>query len=699
MTIGLNVAGSPDPNYDDYALDLLAQAGVRHVRLAWSPEAPGSFTERLLTRLIEAKYAVMVTLIPGLDEAKNLASDPFLQENWRLFVRHFAGRFGTSVDLIEIGNAPNRPKWSGYTPRSYLTAWRIAVEELESSSLKLAGPNVSDFEPFFNIAYLRGMGRSSKSPTVQTDNLFVERAVEPEAYDPSAMGRALNNVMRLNLAKKIYVLAEIGKRLNVQEHYCTYTCWTSKRIARWTDRHEQKGSDYLARYMLIAAASGHMQRLYWGPMIDSRDGLVDCGATDYPFVDNVAHYQRVRGTLQQFKVQRTFWTFKFFTALLGNARCQQALTNARGLHHLVFDDSQHIHHVLFAQDRRRFDLTALYPPQALAGAKARDVVGADIECFDGSVSETPVVLSWPKDFAALHTPNGAAVDALAPMGGKHARFGLYSHLKPVEVDSAEWRGVVNLALDAQPSLAEQLLPSALEGLQPKLKLRDKRNKLWTVGSPVAEQDLVIKLNRTTGARKLSYLFKLSKGLRHWNTANEMLRRGVPTPQPIAFFEQRSGSGLKPNYYICEHIADGFSARDVFAEFSRGAADYRGLSKAEWMTVLAGFVGHMHQRGMVHRDLSAGNLFIQMREGAPSVYAIDIGRAKMDSGISVLKDLQRICFKLSWQDREAFVRAYRAAHPKANVKRWRLACEAYDRKLTTKRALKRWLKFKASRRPD
>ncbi len=624
----------------------------------------------------------MVALLPVPETAGKLAFDNDAQSEWRAFVRGFVQRHGYQVDALEIGNAPNRPKWSGYTPRSYLTAWKIAIEEARGLNAPIAGPNISDFEPFFNIAYLRSMRRIGPAPDIQTDNLFVERAVQPEAYDPSAMGRLLKNIMRFNLAKKIRVLTDIATRIGIDETYCSYTCWTQARLARWTAEPERKGADYLSRYLLIAAATGRLSRLYWGPLIDFRDGLIDCGCSDYPVVDNVAHYQSVRGDLADFRHQPTFWAFKFFSQLLRDAQCHRAFTTGAGLYCFVLADADQVHHVYFSLDRTIFKLGALYAN--LDQAEVRDTQGRILDRFNGLVGESPVVITLSEK-AALPED---LLRRLAPLGGADVVHGLNKSDQASEFSDVNWHGVVSTA-----STDSQLTPYSIDSLQPIRALRDKRNKLWTVRSPSHNRDLVIKLNRATGARRLSYLFGKSKALRHWNNATEMLRRGVSTPTPVAFFERHRFRGVRANYYVAEFVDDSFTARDIFAAIKNGDAEYRGIQTQDWLQVLAEFVGFMHRRRIVHRDLSAGNLLIQLHDGEPLVSVIDIGRATIDSNASILLDLQRICYKLDWPNRQAFIKHYKKASPRSSTRFWRLACHAYDFKLDWKRALKRALRGK------
>ncbi len=685
--IGVNVATSAQESCDDYVIDKLQEADIRHVRLAWGANSPGSYTERFLQRLLAEEFDVMVALVPDPSIADRIDRSADAQQQWRQFAENFLHTYGHRVAVIEIGNTPNRPRWSGYTPAAYLQAWRIAAQAASGLNLELAGPNISDFEPFFNAAYMRGMRRIHAAPHIHTDNLFVERAVQPEAYDPSALGKLLAKAARLNLVKKINILADIGRKSGAAGTYCTYTCWTHRRLARWTTVPQQKGADYLARYMIISAVTGKLDRLYWGPLIDGRDGLIDCGNKGYPEVDNVTHYAKVRGRVEDFDVTQSFHAFKFISNLIKGSECVQALCGIEGLCHFIFVDQDNEHHILWAPDRWTFDLYTLYP-QDYEDALPRSVCGGVLqdETAQRHIRETPMVLTWPRS-AAPFRPTPHAIRNLAPLGPKGTVYGLNNSWKPVDFGLSDWRGVANIKRHGNDKQADALAPDPISSLPVGKILRDKRNKLWTVNNPNGNGGLVVKLNRAIGAKRISYLFKDSKGKRHWNNATEMLRRGVNTPQPIAYAERSANPGVADNYYISEYLEDAFSTRDLFTAFALGEQSFRGISKEEWLTLVAGFVANMHMRHVIHRDLSSGNLLITLDGGTPKIYAIDIGRAHIDKSYNRNTDLNRICYKLDWPDREFFVAAYQAAFPNKPLRLWRASLRSYDAKQYLKKRIK------------
>ena len=277
------------------------------------------------------------------------------------------------------------------------------------------------------------------------------------------------------------------------------------------------------------------------------------------------------------------------------------------------------------------------------------------------------------------------------IGPNGTRFGLPVNSRSVSAKDPKWVGVVD---NDYADATECLMPEHLLRLPVVHSLRDKRNKLWTVD--IADRSIVVKENRARGIKRVSYHFLQSKGLRHWNNAHELLRRGVNTPKPIAFFEEHKEASVRHNYYLSEYISNTHSLRNLFTAFNSGADAYEGISKADWLGRVGEFVASIHQRGVTHTDLSSGNVLFTLDEGRTTFYAIDIGRARFDDRHNPFADLARVCYKLEWGDRETFMKAYLKHYRLKRKHLWRLWCRAYDYKLALKKGLKGNLKRKSKR---
>lgn len=690
--IGVNVAPSDDPAVDQYILERLAELGLRHVRMDFTYSSENGPAQRLLDTLLHHGYRVIIDLFPDIEEAGALYKNTAAQTRWADFLARVFQHYQGKVECFEIGATPNRGKWSGFSSRSMLSAWHVAIEVANSYQVSLAGPNVSDFEPIFNATYLSLLQRFGRSPKIHTDNLFVERVIEPEAYDHRVFGRIATKHLKLNLVKKARILQHIGRHRGCAETWCTYTCWTKKRLSRQAAWPEDKCADYLVRYLALAAASGALNRVYWGPLICSRDGLISTGHTDYPAIDQVSFYQRTYGELAEFSSRPVFYALKHTAQQFLAGRCFNIEHQVDGLSLLGIQSSAgKIFELCWCRDRMAFPLLEIYSEKNLSGALFYNSQGQSIP-RPAVINEHPLFIEFRESTA----PRGnRAGESIRPRDTVHLSSPDHQSIGYLEND---WAGAYMLRTSMQSSdldRAAALSPHAIPQLEETAVLRDARNRLWNVADPRERTTYVtVKLNRATGFKRISYRFRPSKGRRHWNNACEMLRRGISTPLPVAFHERPQQPGVKDSWYLCEFIPDAFSAREVYAAFRDGATVFKGLDKQSWLELLSEFICKMHNRQVVHRDLSSGNLLIRQEpDGSIHPMVIDIGRAWLGRGSGLgqrhrLLDLIRIAYKLNWQDRVSFMTAYESHMGRSLSPFWRIPFAYYDGKQGLKKRMKK-----------
>jgi hypothetical protein len=689
--LGVNVAPAGDLDTETWILDALRRLGLRQVRMDFSYDSADGPAQRLLERLLDDGADVMLDLFPPAGEARLLADDAAARQRWREFLIRVFNQYGGRVRRFEIGTTPNRGSWSGFNSRTIMAAWHIVAELDLDPALELAGPNVSDFEPLYNSVYLRQLHSMGCVPAVHTDNLFVERVVEPEAFDHRVLGRLFTRLLRLNLIKKARALAWIGESAGCRELVCTYTGWTSKRLDRRSAGANRKQVDYSLRYIALAAASGALRQVYWGPLVCRRDGLVDDGSDDYPAVDQVTWYRQVRGVASEYAEKPLFSALSLAARLFPGARLRCLLHQVEGASLFALERPQGECWLLaWCRDGRCVPLTQLVHERHLEGAGFHDGTGLSI-ARPVVVSEHPLVIRLtagvlPEAPAEVRLRDG--VVHLASAGHQS-----------VDRCGEGWVGAAMLR-DAHQredlDRAALLDPEQLSQLPETRVMRDVRNRLWNVADPRGLcGQVTVKLNRVAGIKRLTYRFRPSKGRRHWNNACKMLRHGVATPLPLAYYEAPDRPGVAESWYLCEFIPDAFSSREVYAAFRDGAESFRGLDKDAWLELLAGFVCFIHNRQVVHRDLSSGNLLLtQSDDGSVKPWLIDIGRARVWTGPGSrvrprhrLQDLIRIAYKLNWDDRERFIHYYHRHFGGDLGRFWRLPFRYYDAKQRLKKRLK------------
>ena len=693
---GINIAPGADPMVDDFIIERLQELGLQHVRMNFTYDSLDGYAERLLKRVLDANFKVLLDLIPPFEDAKTFTMAA--QQRWIDFLNTIADKYGDKVACIEIGSTPNRGRWSGFEPMDYLIAWRIANEQLKTRGIVLAGPNVSDFEPLCSIQLLSEMQLQGHAPDIYTNNLFVERVIQPEAFDHRALGKAMTSIMKLNLVKKARVMKAIGHEYGVDNIICTYKCWSSKRLRRWSVTPEQKKSDYLIRYLVIAASTGAFGQVYWGPLICSRDGLINDGSTGYPVIDNVTFYKQIRGDLSGFEIREAFYAYANIIKLLAGSTCVQAVNADKGLHHFIFETKEQKQlHIVWTQDRGCVNAEQLYSREHLEQAEIMNALGEAVTESVLSFTERPLFLRFEQPTSLQQ--NEQQLADIQPRPEK-VNFGITGEIRYLPWTEGKWHGAVAVkpGEDAKEK-AQALLPEKLLSATQLSLHRDQRNKVWSIQHPLASNDtVVVKENRARGIKKITYRFKASKGQRHWDNAWEMLRRGVKSPMPVAYYEQTENTGITHNYYVCEYVDAAFSVRQAFTAFGDGQDSFGGFSKEQIIKGVADYACNMHDEKIIHHDLTGGNLLVTTENDEINITAIDIGRATIYIKQNVteqqrLLDLMRCCYKLNWPNRELFMEYYFEAYGRQFAQRWKTSLSYYDWKLTTKKKLKRLLKGK------
>ena len=683
---GINIASASDAACDDYVLSCLDELDIQAVRLTLSPDALSAHGFRFIDRLIAQGLDIMLCLVPATADAESMDVDADVADRWREFVQPVWTRCNGKVSGIEIGSTTNRRRWSGFNYERYRRAWQIAREVCVAGKTLLAGPNVSDFEPFHNVGLLKMMGR--RPADIHTDNLFVERVVEPEAYDHRVAGRVFTHVLKLNLVKKAWILRSISQRFGCRRTYCTYACWDAGRAQRLHSRSTAKKADYLVRYLVIAAASAALDRVYWGPLIGFRDCLIDDGSGAYPPDERVSRYENVIWDPANYTREPGYEALAYLVSHLKGALLIRGCVGADGISEFDFKcrDGECVR-IAWTRDRQVALLEKRYTQAFLDEARIFDCLGRLITRPLHVLCERPIYFVLP-DSALLGDGGGAT--AMSPGGwGTQRLFAPYcADQECVPLDLTGWRGALMVKhASTFVSVMPDFTPESLESAPGREILRDSRNLVWS-----AEMknygEVVVKKIRVSGVKRLSYRFRASKARRQWNNAVEMSRRGVETPEPIAFLESKQQPGTDISYYVCRHIAEAWSAREAFRAFREGASGFRGYSRDDIYNAIAGFLRRTHRLKVYHRDLSAGNLLMRSDgQGDFELFLIDVGRSRVHRRrlrrYERVADLVRLCHPMDEENRDCMLEHYARHTGTTCTGVWRLAFRIYDWKQSLK----------------
>jgi hypothetical protein len=138
-------------------------------------------------------------------------------------------------------------------------------------------------------------------------------------------------------------------------------------------------------------------------------------------------------------------------------------------------------------------------------------------------------------------------------------------------------------------------------------------------------------------------FRPSKARRSYEYGLKLLEKGVLTPEPIAYLEQKRFGLLQKSYYICAHLEyDG-----MMREFRTGAL----AGRENLLRSFARFAAFMHKQEVYHKDFSPGNILYVKNNDDYLFYLVDINRMKFQS-----IDMKKGCknFKRLWGNEKMIV---------------------------------------------
>ncbi|AGB42270.1 Mn2+-dependent serine/threonine protein kinase [Halobacteroides halobius DSM 5150] len=188
---------------------------------------------------------------------------------------------------------------------------------------------------------------------------------------------------------------------------------------------------------------------------------------------------------------------------------------------------------------------------------------------------------------------------------------------------------------------------------------DNRNLLVHISAdikPNLKEDIMVKkFNLVRKYDKLRFCFLNSKAVRSLRLALALQELGLNTPQPLAVIEERGKfNQLIYSYFITEYIDYDYNLLDIVKDY-----DHPQREKVKgYLPLIADDIRQMHDAGIVHNDLHAGNILVKEREDKPEFYYIDLNRGRIKDELSIkarMKDLAR--FKLTEEEQEVFLKNY------------------------------------------
>jgi len=169
-------------------------------------------------------------------------------------------------------------------------------------------------------------------------------------------------------------------------------------------------------------------------------------------------------------------------------------------------------------------------------------------------------------------------------------------------------------------------------------LHEGRNRIGVVrisGGDKEAEEIVVKEFRTRGINKIKSMVLHSKAYKAWRGSNQLKDCGIKTPVPVAFLEKKHGLFLEQSFFLAGMERGIEEIRHLFPLLS-------GDELKLLLNDLARFLLCSHQQGILHRDLSDGNILVKKDEqGRYNFYLIDTNRIRKKKRIRVLSRVKNL----------------------------------------------------------
>ncbi len=167
---------------------------------------------------------------------------------------------------------------------------------------------------------------------------------------------------------------------------------------------------------------------------------------------------------------------------------------------------------------------------------------------------------------------------------------------------------------------------------------DRRNRVGLVQFPVSEgksTGFVVKEFRTQGLNNLKAIFFPSRAQKAWRGGVSLMERGIPTPAPVAYLESKKYFSTRYDYYVTLMEQGSQEIRHMFRSLQGNALE--GLLRA-----LARQLFFCHKQGILHRDLSDGNILVGKRDEEEYRFSlIDTNRIRIKRRIGLFRRIKNL----------------------------------------------------------
>ena len=255
------------------------------------------------------------------------------------------------LDLTLLGYQPHiasieieMTSFSKEALHAFLNIWAMTFNMARLKKIKVAGPSMPSFSPFFNDMVFKLLKDKYQLPDIHTINLTNEMDKEPELIYSNFLIPKLGKLFKFNLIKKLALIQRIAESFNIKTIYAAIEL----------KRHEI--TSYTLRAISLLIASGRLTKLYLPYrnaegilfLIDRMEGMTYLGALfhDVPFE----------------------------------------------IHHFKNDKEQM--HAIWTRDDKTINPESFYHIEDIYAAKIYDSHGDIIDRTQFKITDTPIYLVW-----------------------------------------------------------------------------------------------------------------------------------------------------------------------------------------------------------------------------------------------------------------------------------------------------------------
>jgi tRNA A-37 threonylcarbamoyl transferase component Bud32 len=185
------------------------------------------------------------------------------------------------------------------------------------------------------------------------------------------------------------------------------------------------------------------------------------------------------------------------------------------------------------------------------------------------------------------------------------------------------------------------------------QVRDDGNDLW-----------VKEFRYPEWCDRMKDVFRTSKGLKGWISANGLRARGLPSIKPLALVEEKAWRGAKEGLFIMEGVEGGLEM-DRFLSRTFDTPD----QKRSFVRTFARWLSGFHRMDLYHRDMKTCNVLVLEKGDTWEFFLLDLEDVLLDHRVRE-KDLLRSLVQLntstprlmSRTDRLRFFGEYLRLHP-------------------------------------